>query len=152
MNEEDALIEEQAFMENLTKAELRESRALCSSLRVKLKYYGDEIARLRFVDKIRRSMQPHLANHPPPVLSGTSLILVLPRTHPAVIVLAFDRQRVLDKVDDDEEDERRGGKVHNSLTTDGVSVPDLPKGKKAIDSAPARKQPTEVTRKDAERV
>lgn len=47
MNEEDALIEEQAFMENLTKAELRESRALCSSLRTKLKYYGDEIARLR---------------------------------------------------------------------------------------------------------
>lgn len=47
MNEEDALIEEQAFMENLTKAELRESRALCSSLRIKLKYYGDEIARLR---------------------------------------------------------------------------------------------------------
>lgn len=47
MNEEDALIEEQAFMENLTKAELRESRALCSSLRAKLKYYGDEVARLR---------------------------------------------------------------------------------------------------------
>lgn len=49
MNEEDALIEDQAFMENLTKAELRESRALCSSLRVKLKYYGEEIARLRCV-------------------------------------------------------------------------------------------------------
>lgn len=47
MNEEDALIEEQAFMENLTKAELRESQALCSSMRVKLQYYGDEVARLR---------------------------------------------------------------------------------------------------------
>lgn len=47
MNEEDALIEEQAFMENLTKAELRESQALCSSMRVKLHYYGDEVARLR---------------------------------------------------------------------------------------------------------
>ena len=47
MNEEDALIEEQAFMENLTKAELRESRAMCSSMRTKLKFYGDEVARLR---------------------------------------------------------------------------------------------------------
>ncbi len=58
MNEEDALIEEQAFMENLTKAELRESRALCSSLRVKLKYYGDEIARLRFVVTIDECSPP----------------------------------------------------------------------------------------------
>lgn len=56
MNEEDALIEEQAFMENLTKAELRESRALCSSLRIKLKYYGDEIARLRFVTMFVHSL------------------------------------------------------------------------------------------------
>lgn len=47
MHEEDALIEEQQFLENLTKVELRESRALSSSLRVKLKYYGDEVARLR---------------------------------------------------------------------------------------------------------
>lgn len=47
MNEEDALIEEQAFMENLTKVELRESRAMCSSMRTKLKFYGDEVARLR---------------------------------------------------------------------------------------------------------
>lgn len=52
MNEEDALIEEQAFMENLTKAELRESRALCSSLRVKLNFYGEEIARLRCVTMV----------------------------------------------------------------------------------------------------
>ncbi len=73
-----------------------------------------------------------------------------------MILLVVDRQRVLDKVDDDEEDEPRGGKVHNSLTTDGVSVPDLPKGKKAIASAlprdPAHKQPAEVTRKYAERI
>lgn len=48
MNEEDALIEEQAFMENLTKAELRESRAMCSSMRTKLRFYGDEVARLRY--------------------------------------------------------------------------------------------------------
>lgn len=47
MNEEDALIEEKEFVENLTKAELRESRALCSSMRMKLKYYEDEVARLR---------------------------------------------------------------------------------------------------------
>lgn len=57
MNEEDALIEEQAFMENLTKAELRESRALCSSLRTKLKYYGDEIARLRLVTMVVQHQQ-----------------------------------------------------------------------------------------------
>lgn len=47
MHEEEALIEEQQFLENLTKVELRESRALCSSLRVKLKYYGEEVGRLR---------------------------------------------------------------------------------------------------------
>lgn len=47
MHEEDALREEKQFMENLTKVELRESRALCSSMRFKLKYYGEEVARLR---------------------------------------------------------------------------------------------------------
>ncbi|CAM9185901.1 unnamed protein product [Ectocarpus fasciculatus] len=101
MNEEDALIEEQAFMENLTKAELRESRALCSSLRVKLKYYGDEVARLR---------------------------------------QGMNSQIVLDKIDDDEQGPRNA-KVHNSLTEDGVSMPILPAGKKAIaaSKSPARK-------------
>lgn len=47
MHEEDALREEKQFMENFTKTELRENRALCSSMRVKLKYYGEEVARLR---------------------------------------------------------------------------------------------------------
>ncbi|CAM9635421.1 unnamed protein product, partial [Ectocarpus sp. 12 AP-2014] len=107
MNEDDALIEEQAFMENLTKAELRESRALCSSLRVKLKYYGDEVARLR---------------------QGMN---------------SFP-QIVLDKVDDDEQGPRKA-KVHNSLTEDGVSMPILPAGKKAValPKSPARKAKTE---------
>ncbi|CAN0066224.1 unnamed protein product, partial [Pylaiella littoralis] len=106
MNEEDALVEEQAFMENLTKAELRESQALCSSMRVKLQYYGDEVARLR--RETRRL------------------------------------QIVLDKVDD-EDDERRGGKVHNSLTSNGVSKPILPKAKKTIVASRElpRKQPSE---------
>lgn len=62
MNEEDALIEEQAFMENLTKAELRESRALCSSLRTKLKYYGDEIARLRLVTMFAQRREVTVGN------------------------------------------------------------------------------------------
>lgn len=47
MNEEKALLEEEKLTENLTKVELRESRALCSSLRMKLNYYGEEVARLR---------------------------------------------------------------------------------------------------------
>lgn len=46
-NEEKALMEEEQFAENLTKVELRESRAMCSSLRMKLNYYGEEVARLR---------------------------------------------------------------------------------------------------------
>lgn len=56
------------------------------------------------------------------------------------------RQIVLDKVDD-EEDEPRHAKVHNSLTTDGVSMPVLPKGKKAIPLSrePTRKKISEVT-------
>lgn len=47
LHEDEALIEEQQFMDNFTKAELRESQALCSSIRLKLRYYGDEVARLR---------------------------------------------------------------------------------------------------------
>lgn len=56
------------------------------------------------------------------------------------------RQIVLDKVDD-EGDEPREAKVHNSLTTDGVSMPVLPKGKKTIDLCrePMHTQLTEVT-------
>lgn len=62
-----------------------------------------------------------------------------------LISLVSNRQIVLDKVDD-EEDERREAKVHNSLTNDGVSKPVLPKGKKTIVTSrePTRKQPTEV--------
>ena len=54
------------------------------------------------------------------------------------------RQIVLDKVDD--EDQPRHAKVHNSLTTDGVSMPALQKGKKAIPLSrePTRKQIKEV--------
>lgn len=47
-NEEKALLEEEKFADNLAKVELRESRALCSSLRMKLKFYGEEITRLRY--------------------------------------------------------------------------------------------------------
>lgn len=46
-NEEDAILEEQRFADKFMKAELRESRALCSSMRVKLKFYEDEVDRLR---------------------------------------------------------------------------------------------------------
>lgn len=66
----------------------------------------------------------------------------------AVYCRAFilpDRQIVLDKVED-EEDEQRHTKVHNSLTTDGVSMPVIAKGNRAIPLSrkPLRKQPTEV--------
>lgn len=56
------------------------------------------------------------------------------------------RQIVLDKVED-EEDEQRHAKVHNSLTTDGVSMPVLPKGKKTIPLSRelTRKKITQVT-------
>lgn len=59
------------------------------------------------------------------------------------------RQIVLDKVDDDE-DEPRGAKVHNSLTNDGVSMPVLAKGKRAIEALAQRNRqlvPT-VSRKE----
>lgn len=51
-NEEDALMEEKQFLANLTKVELRESRVLYSSMRLKLKYYGEEVARLRYIGSI----------------------------------------------------------------------------------------------------
>lgn len=46
-HEEDARIEENVFTEGLTKVELRESQALVSTLKTKLKYYRDEVARLK---------------------------------------------------------------------------------------------------------
>lgn len=60
-------------------------------------------------------------------------------------LLAHVRQIVLDKVDGDAEQPRKV-KIHNSLTTDGVSMPVLAKGKKTIplSTEPTRKQITEV--------
>lgn len=57
------------------------------------------------------------------------------------------RQIVLDKVDDDEQGPRNA-KVHNSLTEDGVSMPILPAGKKAValPKSPARLAKIEVIR------
>lgn len=49
----------------------------------------------------------------------------------------LNRQIVLDKVEDDE-DEPRGAKVHNSLTKDGISMPVLPKAKRAIEASAER--------------
>lgn len=77
MFEEDAVIEERKFKESLMKAELRESRALCSSMRVKLKYYEEEVARLRYSIASVYTIKLRQKRCPPPrtALNDVSSIL-----------------------------------------------------------------------------